>query len=318
MSVVTVTPNPSVDRTLEVDRLLVGEVNRAHTAHVDPGGKGVNVARALAANGVEARAVVPLGGREGDLVRDLLKAAGIEPHEVPVAGATRTNVAIVSPDGAVTKVNAAGRPLSADELDALRKATIGALDGAAWLTACGSLPPGAPDDLYADLVTAARRAADVRVAVDTSGAPLERSLAGAPDLVKPNAEELEQLTGRRLRTLGDVLDAAAEVLARDVGAALVSLGADGAVLVDAAGALHATSAPVTARSTVGAGDATLAGFVSATGGRDEALVRAVAFGAAAVRLPGSAMPGPDDLDLDGVDLRDVDPDRRLTEGKEPG
>ncbi len=308
--IVTVTPNPSLDRTLELESLQLGEVNRASGSRLDPGGKGVNVARALRANGHDVRAVLPVGGREGEQVLDLLVELGLDVRGVPVGAAVRENVSLVEPDGRVTKVNAAGPRLTDDEVADLAKATVAAVEGAVWVAASGSLPPGAPEDLYAQLASDVH-AAGARLAVDSSGGPLRAALSGAPDLLKPNAEELEEVTGRHLRSLGDVVAAAQELRDRGVAAVLVSLGADGAVLVDATGTWHATTPPVEPRSNVGAGDATLAGFLAAGGAGPQALTTAVAYGAAAVQLPGTQMPGPGDLAVDDVRIDDVDPERRL-------
>lgn len=308
--IVTLTPNPSLDRTLELDRLDLGAVNRAAAVRLDPGGKGVNVARALLANGHAVRAVLPVGGRVGEHVADLLAAVGLDAIGVPIEDDVRENVSLVEPDGRVTKVNAAGPRLTHDEVDGLVKATVAAIDGAAWVAASGSLPPGAPDDLYA-VLAADVHAAGARLAIDSSGAPLRAAIAGSPDLLKPNAEELAEATGRELQTLGDVVDAAGELRARGATALLVSLGADGAVLVDEAGAWHATHPPLVPQSNVGAGDATLAGFLAAGGRGPDALASAVAYGAAAVQLPGSQMPGPDHIDIAAVTVTEVDRTHRL-------
>ena len=310
--IVTLTANPSVDRTLEIPSLDRGEVVRATAAQVHPGGKGVNVARALMANGVPVRAVFPSGGREGDQLLDLLAARGVEVVAVPIGQPIRENVAVVESDGTVTKLNAPGPRLSTAEADALVEATVDAARGADWVALCGALPPGAREDLYASLV-AELRAAGVRVAVDTSGSALKASFDAGPDLVKPNAQELAETVGCQIRTLGDVLDAARSVLARGVGHVLVSLGRDGAVSVSAAIALRAWTAPIVPRSTVGAGDAALAGFLAADGAIPHALRAAAAWGAAAVRLPGTGMPGPADIHIDHVMVGEVDPGRALSE-----
>jgi 1-phosphofructokinase len=304
--ITTLTANPSVDRTVEVAVLERGEVNRATGTHVDPGGKGINVARALAAAGVDARAVLPVGGVEGVQLAALMAGMALEVVTVPIAGSVRANVTIAEPDGTVTKINEPGPALTAVELDALVDATLTAAQGSRWLALCGSLPPGAPPDLYARLVERAH-ALGVAVAVDASGPALVAAVAATPDLLKPNREELEALTGAALATLGDVLAAARTLVAGGAGAVLASLGADGAVLVTRDTALHAVAPPVTPRSTVGAGDATLAGWLSASGAGAhpaEALRTAVAWGAAAVALPGSAMPTPADVDRDAVAVRD--------------
>jgi 1-phosphofructokinase len=309
--IISLTPNPSVDRTIEVDELVRGAVLRAQAARVDPGGKGVNVARALVANGVEARAVLPLGGAEGRQLADLLDGEGIDVVRVPIAGAVRANVSIVEPDGTVTKINEPGPVLVACELDALVEATVAAAAGAAWVAVSGSLPPGAPTDLYARLVTRLH-AVGARVAVDGSGSALTEALAARPDLVKPNCEELAEASGLVIATLGDALAAAHELRRRGASAVLASLGRDGALLVDGNGALHGEAPVAEPRSTVGAGDAALAGFLGSGGEGRSALVAALAWGAAATGLPGSQMPGPGDVDVHSVRLHDtVDSDRVL-------
>jgi 1-phosphofructokinase len=310
--IVTVTPNPSLDRTLEIAALARGSVHRATTIRVDAGGKGINVARALRANGEAVRAVVPIGGHEGDHLVDALGDLGIDVVPVPISAVVRTNISLVEPDGTVTKVNAPGPQLSAEETAALTTATIGAIDGVSWVAGCGSLPPGAPDELYARLATAAH-AAGARIAIDTSGPPLVAALCAEPDLIKPNADELADLVGRALTTVGEVLAAIREVRDRGARTVVVSLGADGALLVDDDGSWHATTPPVTPRSNVGAGDSLVAGLLAGGGRGPSALLTGVAYGTAAVQLPGTSVPGPDDLDLAAVTVAEADPDRSLTE-----
>jgi 1-phosphofructokinase len=130
-------------------------------------------------------------------------------------------------------------------------------------------------------------------------------------VVKPNREELAEVAGRALETLTDVVDAARSLLARGVGNVLVSLGSEGALLVTDGLALHARTEPVTPRSTVGAGDATLAGFLGAGGDGPEALRAAVGWGTAAVRLPGTEMPGPADIDIREVTVAEFQAGRAL-------
>jgi 1-phosphofructokinase len=312
--IVTVTPNPSLDRTLEVEVLSRGEVLRAHDVHLDPGGKGVNVSRALAANGHLSRAVLPLGGFEGEQLASLLQHLGIEVAPVPIAAAIRSNVTLVERGGTVTKLNAPGPSLTEAELETLLERTVAAADGAGWVAACGSLPPGTPDDLHARLVAAVRRAG-VRVAVDTSGAALESVLAAGPDLLKPNEGELTDVAGVVLEKLGDVVGAANKLRSYGARVVLVSLGPNGAVLVDDNGAVHGESRSVVPRSTVGAGDALLAGFLAAGGEGPEALAEGVAWGAAACELPGTSMPGPADLQRGEVRVRPVEPERSLMRGE---
>ncbi|MDI9836080.1 1-phosphofructokinase [Streptomyces sp. KAU_LT] len=311
--ILTVTPNPSLDRTYEVPALDRGEVIRATGERMDPGGKGVNVSRAVAAAGRRTVAVLPLGGAPGALVADLLHAQGIDVAPVPVAGATRSNIALAETDGVLTKINAPGPELSPAEREALLDAVRAQARAADWIACCGSLPRGLAATWYADVVTRAH-ADGTRIALDTSGPALLEAVRARPDVVKPNAEELARAVGRPLTTLGDAVKAAGELRELGALAVLASLGADGQLLVDDAGTWFGTAPVDAVRSNVGAGDASLAGFLIAGGQGPDALASAVAHGAAAVRLPGSVMPTPADLDPSAVTVTaDVPADRVLTE-----
>jgi 1-phosphofructokinase len=302
--IVTLTPNPSVDRTIAIDSLQRGEVQRATSSRLDPGGKGVNVSRALAAHGHPTVAVLPSGGADGARLADLLAPFGVATVTVPIAQDTRSNVTLVEPDGTTTKINEPGPALSPDEAATMQERVVTLAQRGVWTVLCGSLPRGVGSDFFGRL-TERLHERGVRVALDTSGAPLAAAIPANPELIKPNAEELAELVGRPLPTLGDVVGAAQELLAGGVGAVLVSLGGDGALLVEPAGVYHARSPKVAVRSTVGAGDATLAGFLAGGAAGPEALRLAVSFGTAAVTLAGSVMPTPDDIH---PELIDVSPD----------
>ncbi|MGW3122732.1 1-phosphofructokinase [Streptomyces sp. NPDC001107] len=311
--ILTVTPNPSLDRTYEVPWLDRGEVIRATGERMDPGGKGVNVSRAVAAAGQRTVAVLPLGGAPGALVADLLDAQGIEVAPVPVAGATRSNIALAEADGVLTKINAPGPELSAQEQELLLNTVHRQSPDADWIACCGSLPRGLGPAWYADVV-ARVHAGGARIALDTSGPALLAALRERPDVVKPNAEELAEAVGRPLFTVGDAVKAAEELREMGARAVLASLGADGQLLVDASGLWFGSAHVDVVRSNVGAGDSSLAGFLIAGGSGPEALASAVAHGAAAVQLPGSVMPTPRDLDPAAVTVTaEVPVDRVLKE-----
>ena len=312
--IITLTPNPSLDRTVSITDLQRGEVQRATASRLDPGGKGVNISRALTAHKAPTLAVLPAGGPQGHLLAELLEGAGIEVAIVPIGGSIRANIALVEPDGTTTKINEPGPLLSGAEVDALLAGAVATLaEQPSWLVGSGSLPPGVHEDLYADLVRRCRDAG-VRVAIDASGLALRHGVAAGPDLIKPNLEELEELVDRSLTTLGDVLNAARDLVAGGVATVVVSLGGHGALLVSESVIAHAV-APVSAPlSTVGAGDALLAGYLYATGtgsGTVEALCTGVSWGAAAVSLPGSRMPTPADVIGIQVSLTN-DPDLTLS------
>ena len=313
--IVTVTPNPSVDRALDLQTLEVGEVNRALRSHTDAGGKGINISRVFALNGIRTCAVFPAGGPDGTLLISELHAKRVTTHPVPIAGSIRSNITLVDAAGETTKVNAPGPTLTDSERIALLSAIGDQLEAKPeWLVAAGSLPAGAGADFYCKVAELAA-AKGVPFALDTSGQPFEvATRAGSIDLIKPNEDELGDLLGRELTTVGEVVDGAREVMATGIRCALVSLGAHGALLVTADRTWWAAGPPLVPLSTVGAGDTTLAGFLSvaAQDGYDaaEALRTAIAWGRAAVLLPGSAAPGPEQIDVAAVTVV-ADPDQSL-------
>jgi 1-phosphofructokinase len=319
--IVTVTPNPSLDRTLDVPDLVVGGVNRAAGRHVEPSGKGVNVTRALAINGVESVAVLPSGGPEGEQVLRLLEAESVRYVAVPIREPVRVNITVATVSGVATKINEPGPTLTDSEVAALIDAVLRTSRHGDWVVASGSLPPGVAADFYADLGSRLR-AEGRRFALDTSGEALRHGLAGRPEILKPNLEELAEVAHRPLRTLGDVVAAAEDVQQTTGGAVLVSLGAAGAVLVDGEPPLHAQARVGEIRSAVGAGDNALAGFLAAIdAGRDRtaALREAVAWGSAAVRAPGSLAPPVTDVDRQAVRLQPrLDLDRVVSDPRHAG
>lgn len=314
--ILTLTLNPSLDRTIEIPELLRGEMVRAVATRLDPGGKGVNVTRALAAHTLTTCAVVPRGGPEGRQLTALLEEEGIDVCAVPVTAHTRSNVSLVEPDGSVTKINEPGGELAPDDLERIVKAVLDTAESADWVVASGSLPPGVPETFYCDL---GRRlsAREIRLAVDTSGPALAASLSARPALVKPNREELAEYAGFPIGTLGDVVRAATLMVDAGADTVLASLGPDGAVLVTRGGTQYGESRVDRGRSTVGAGDAMLAGYLAGGVAGADAFVEALSWGAAAVGLPGSRMPGPGDVDRAAVRIHaSVDLTRPLSHGME--
>lgn len=312
--IVTVTPNPSLDRTVTLGSPLVrGAVQRVDAVTVEPGGKGINVARALTLAGVATQAVLPAG--DGDPLVGALRALDVPFTCVAITEPVRTNFAITESDGTTTKLNERGAVVDGDALEALTRCVLAKAQDASWVVLSGSLPPGLPVGWYAQVVSLLTPL-DCRVAVDTSEAPLaalaDAFEVAAPDLIKPNAEELADLAGvsavelESAASQGDpspVVTAAGQLVGRGVGAVLATLGAAGAVLVEGTGAWLATPPPIVPRSTVGAGDASLAGYLrAAVTGADapQRLQMAVAYGSAAAALPGSALPSPAQLDLEAV------------------
>ena len=314
--IVSLTANPSLDRTVELPGPLeVGSVQVALGAREDAGGKGINVSRVCAASDVPTLALLPLAADDPFAVS--LHATGIPVATVPVAGHARANITITDPQGVTTKLNLRGATLSDAERAAVVEAVVSACAGARWLVLAGSLPPGVPDDFYVEVIAAVRRRwadAAPRIAVDTSGPALAAVVAQAqPDLIKPNEDELADLAGIALDADADLVSAVLPVARRLVparaAAALVTLGGDGAVLVTAEGAWAGRPPRIRVQSTVGAGDSSLAGYLIAdTAGEapQERLRSAIRYGAAAATLPGTQAPTPRDLPAGDVPVRPLD------------
>jgi 1-phosphofructokinase len=313
--IVTLTPNPSHDRTVTLSATLQrGAVQRAESVTSQAGGKGVNISRASVAAGIPSIAVLP-APKDDPFVLELL-AAGIDCRPVHHGGGLRVNITISEPDGTTTKLNSPGPTMTPEVLVALTEALARRTSSAEWIVLAGSLPPGAPVEWYADLV-AALRDSTARVAVDTSDDPL-RALVGrlpgsAPHLMKPNGEELASFTGRDAALLEsdpeEAAKAARTLVERGVETVLATLGAHGAVLVTTDGAWHATPPPTSVVSTVGAGDSSLFGYLLGDIQHrtpDQRLALAVAYGSAAAGLPGTTIPQPHQVRPELVSVRRLD------------
>jgi 1-phosphofructokinase len=314
--IVTVTPNPSLDWTLEIPTLVRGAVHRITGQHREASGKGVNVTRALTNNDVASLAVLLLGGPEGTELELLLQAERVAYVTVRIDDSVRVNISLTEPDGTATKINAIGPMLRDEETQELLTTAAAAGEGADWVLGSGSLPGGVDVDFYAHLGSAVG-AGGARFALDTSGPALVAGLAARPAVIKPNLEELSEAVGRPLVTLGDAVEAARGLLTLGAQSVVLSLGREGALLVDSLGVMHASASVTNPKSTVGAGDALLAGYLAGSlshgGDRAGALREAVAWGSAAVRVQGSHVPVITDADRRAVVLdSEPDPQRRLT------
>jgi 1-phosphofructokinase len=312
--IATVTPNPGLDRTIEVGRLRPGQLHRVRRATVEPGGKGVNVALVLAAHRIPTHAVFPAGGPEGDALVAMLEHRKIPVSAVPIAAPLRVNVAVVEPGGQVTKLNEQGPELTPADSRTLLGAVRAAARGASWVVSCGSLPIGLSPDFHAQVVSVAH-AEGACAAVDTSGAALTSALSAEPDLVKPNRDELEEVVGGSIETFGEAVLAARALIDKGARRVLASFGRAGALLVDENTTLHAIASCDHVQSTVGAGDALLAGFLAAQGPPGGALRQAVEWAAQSVATPGNGVASPGRaLAPTGVLNSQIDLGRRLDDG----
>jgi len=263
--VVTVTLNPAIDLTVAVDRFIVGAVQRARSAVTTVGGKGINVAGCLADHGLAVAVTGVLGRANDGAFVDFFAEKKIADRFVRTAGDTRTNIKIADLGGGeTTDLNLPGLMVSDGSLEAVRATLMRSVRPRMPVVLAGSLPETLPDDAWTLLIGDAVRLGG-RVVLDTSGAPLAAALAGPtmPYAIKPNRAELEALLGRALPETRDLIAAARDLIARGIELVVVSRGSEGALFVDRNEALSARLPPKAVLSTVGAGDAMVAGIVAA-------------------------------------------------------
>ncbi|MFE0453543.1 1-phosphofructokinase family hexose kinase [Streptomyces sp. NPDC058914] len=279
--ILTVTLNTALDVTYRVPSLRPHTTHRVTDVSERPGGKGLNVARVLAALGHEVTVTGFAGGATGRAVREGL--TGVTDALVPVTGATRRTIAVVDQrTGDTTQLNEPGPVITPAEWSAFQEAYEGLVAGAQAVALCGSLPPGVPVGAYAGLVRTAR-AAGVPVLLDTSGEALRRAVAARPDLIKPNADELAELTGSH-----EPLRATQDARRRGARAVVASLGPEGLVAAAPEGRWRATPPARLRGNPTGAGDSVSAGLLSGLVDRlpwPQTLARAVALSAATVLAP---------------------------------
>lgn len=261
VEVVTITLNPAIDRTVTISNFAAGQVNRVEQMRQNPGGKGVNVAAALADYGHTVAVTGFLGRENCASFEALFQGKRIADHFVRIAGQTRVGIKITDPaQRQTTDINFPGQAPAPADLHALFE-RVAALDGA-WFVLAGSLPPGVDTAIYRDLI-AALKAQGRKVALDTSGAALQHAIEAAPAIVKPNIHELEALIGAPLPTPAAVAQAARRLLERGIELVVVSMGSAGACFVSADAVVTARPPGVAVTSTVGAGDAMVAGIIAA-------------------------------------------------------
>lgn len=296
---VTFTPNPALDVSTSVERLVDAHKMRCDSPQVHPGGGGINVARVLHRLGGDVLAIYPCGGPTGERLHALLHAEGVPDLRLPIAGETRESLTVHERDGGREyRFVLPGPALNDAEWDASLRSLRHSDNPPAWVIASGSLPPGVAVQGHAQVARVARDMG-ARMVVDTSGPALAAALQAGVWLVKPSLRELAELTGHPLETTAAQREAARRLI--ETGQAqmvALSLGQHGALLVTATECLQARALPVTVTSSVGAGDSFLGALVWALDRGEspaQALASAVAAGAAAVMSAGTALCQPQEV-----------------------
>jgi len=259
--VVTVTLNPAIDRTVTIHDFRPGTVNRVEAVRTWAGGKGINVAAGLADAGHRVAASGFIGDENRGIFEELFGHKGIHDACVRLQGSTRVSIKIVDPDKAeTTDINFPGLPANPAALNSLEQRL--SQIAAPWYVVAGSLPPGVPPTVYARLIRFLKDRGG-EVVLDTSGEALRAAIAVGPSVIKPNVHELEELVGAPLTTTAALIEAARTLLMGGVTLVAISRGEQGAAFITNTEVVHARPPSIAVESTVGAGDAMVAGIVAA-------------------------------------------------------
>ncbi len=254
----TVTLNPAIDKTVEIDGLTLGNVNRISALRADAGGKGINVSKVVATLSGESVAHGIIGGSGGQMIKNSLESAGIQTDFVEVEAETRVNMKIIdTKNHCNTDINEPGAPVTADVIKQVEQKLSSSLKPGDIAVLAGSVPKGAAADIYGRLVRLCN-ACEARAVLDVDGALMAPGLAAKPYLIKPNIDELSRLCGQPLKTPRDCIAPIKKLLADGIERVVVSLGGDGALFADKTAIYHAHPVKVNVRSTVGAGDSMVA------------------------------------------------------------
>lgn len=263
MKIATVTLNPAIDQTVRVDNFRPNTVNRAQAISFDASGKGVNVASFLADYGYETAVTGYLGLANVDIFEQFFASKGIDDYFIRIPGNTRINVKVVDEiNQQTTDINMPGQTPPRDAMNTLLQTIEQLANSCDWFVLSGSLPPHVPITIYATIITQLKRQKK-HIILDTSGEALREGLRAGPTIVKPNIEELQHLVRHSLTSEAEIQQAAHQLLDEDIKLVVVSMGRQGAMLVEQATTLIATPPAITVKKTFGAGDAMVAGLVTA-------------------------------------------------------
>jgi 1-phosphofructokinase len=263
VKIVTVTLNPAIDQTVRMDHLQINSVNRGQAMQFDPGGKGVNVASYLADYEYETAVTGFLGEENTAVFEKLFAKKKIADHFIRIPGRTRTNVKIVDEAAQqTTDINMPGETPTPAAFQALT-ATVEALaQSCDWFVLAGNLPPNAPDTIYATLIGQIQKHGK-GVVLDSSREALRHGILARPTIIKPNIHELAEVAGEELVEETAVIHTAQRLLNSQTQLVVISMGKDGALFITENETIKAVPPTIKIKTTVGAGDAMVAGLVAA-------------------------------------------------------
>lgn len=267
--ILSVTLNPALDHTLLLDGLKPHDTNRVREVQTDAGGKGINLSRIVAELGGKTSATGFLGGDTGEFIRHAVIAQGVTDEFITIAATTRTNFNIESGDGPPTTLNAKGATVTGLEFESFITKFNGLCEFADWVTLSGSIPPGMPTESWKILGEIAKQHG-CKLMIDADGESMVYGMQSGPDLIKPNVKEAERLLDHPLERNREAIISAAQelrdrlsVLGSQQPVAIISRGAEGAIMATDHGTFEAEPISIRAKSTIGSGDSLLGGFLFA-------------------------------------------------------
>jgi 6-phosphofructokinase 2 len=290
--IATVTLNPSLDKSVTVDGLVIDEANRWTSFRRDPGGKGINVSRVIHELGGETLAYGFIGGIDGEILMELLREQNVPFDFTKIKDVIRSNFIVTDlTTNNQTRIDAPGPQIDSSELDDLHNKMRHMKSKPSYVVVAGSVPPGLPTDIYRVIIEEVKKQG-IKAALDSDGKWLKTGMMAVPNIVKSNIHEAENLLGLLLNNESSIVKAAQRLVSMDVEIAMITRGKDGMIVASRDAVLNAVPPRMEVVSSVGAGDASLAGLVyalSAGKSLTEAVRLAAAAGAATVLTPGTEL-----------------------------
>ncbi len=288
--VITLTLNPALDKTVEIENFKLGEVNRIKSMRLDGGGKGINVSKVLKTMNQESVAMGILGGNNGNIIKNYVEELSISTDFVFTNGETRTNLKIIDTiNNTNTDINESGFLVDEQTINKVidkLKTTIKQDD---ILVLAGSIPNGIPKNIYYTLTNICKEKG-AKVFLDVDGEMFREGIKAIPYLIKPNINELEQYFNKKLTTKEEIINECKQFIEMGIKKVVVSLGCDGALFITENKTIHALGIKVKVKSTVGAGDSMVASLVLSEikgDSLEDAVVMAIATSAANVTVSGT-------------------------------
>ena len=293
MNIYTLTANPSVDFYLEVSKIVSEDINRLAAIRKDAGGKGINVISVLNDFGIRGTALGFIAGENGRWIKSRLNEKKIRHRFLKIQGENRAIYNILEREtGRIYRFNESGPEINRKDLKLLTEYVLsGPYLKGSFFSICGSAPPGIPAGFYANIITCLKKKG-LTIVLDSDNQLFSEGLKSAPDIIKPNLFELSRLTGKRISgKRSEIMRSAQKIIAGGVKIVIISLGSKGALAVTEKEAFQARPPVLKMRSTIGAGDALLAGLLAELSrGKSlaDALRMGVAAGSASVLYPGTS------------------------------